>query len=58
VNVVDTLHGVAVPDPYRWMENMDAPDVVAWARAGRLRRHCRRGGIRRHPVGKNLRERH
>lgn len=33
VVVTDTLHGVAVPDPYRWMEDMQSPDVVAWTRA-------------------------
>jgi prolyl oligopeptidase len=28
--VVDTLHGVAVKDPYRWLENADDPAVAAW----------------------------
>lgn len=32
VDVADTLHGLAVADPYRWMEEMDAPEVLAWAR--------------------------
>lgn len=33
VNVVDTLHGVAVPDPYRWLEDTDDPEVQAWTDA-------------------------
>lgn len=28
--VVDTLHGVAFPDPYRWLEGRDAPDTRVW----------------------------
>jgi prolyl oligopeptidase len=28
--VTDTLHGMPVADPYRWLENSDSPDVVAW----------------------------
>ena len=27
---VDTLHGVAVADPYRWLEVDTAADVKAW----------------------------
>lgn len=27
---VDTLHGQAVPDPYRWLEDEDEADVVKW----------------------------
>jgi prolyl oligopeptidase len=32
VDVVDTLFGVAVPDPYRWLETLDEPEVQAWFR--------------------------
>jgi len=28
--VTDTLHGVAFPDPYRWLEEQDAPEVREW----------------------------
>jgi prolyl oligopeptidase len=32
-DVVDTLHGVAVPDPYRWLEDASRDDVRAWVDA-------------------------
>ena len=32
-DVVDTYGTVTVADPYRWMENLDAPEVAAWVQA-------------------------
>ena len=31
--VVETLHGVTLTDPYRWLENGKDPAVMAWTRA-------------------------
>jgi prolyl oligopeptidase len=31
--VVDKLHGTKVADPYRWLENVEEPDVKAWMKA-------------------------
>ncbi|MEZ4590562.1 MAG: prolyl oligopeptidase family serine peptidase [Chloroflexota bacterium] len=33
VDVVDNYHGTAVPDPYRWLENPNDPDAIAWMEA-------------------------
>ncbi len=33
VDVADEYHGVKVPDPYRWLENGDDPEVVKWLHA-------------------------
>jgi prolyl oligopeptidase len=32
-DVVDQYGATRVPDPYRWMENLDAPQVAAWVAA-------------------------
>ncbi len=29
-NVTDTLHGVAISDPYRWLEDQNSPETRAW----------------------------
>ena len=34
-DVVETLHGRRVEDPYRWLEDPDAPEVVEWVRRQR-----------------------
>ena len=32
-DVVDDLHGVAIADPYRWLEDADAPETREWIAA-------------------------
>ena len=27
---VDTLHGYIIPDPYRWLEDQEAPETREW----------------------------
>jgi prolyl oligopeptidase len=32
-DVLDTLHGVQIADPYRWLEDEKSPEVQAWMKA-------------------------
>ncbi|MBI3666875.1 MAG: hypothetical protein HY236_11745 [Acidobacteria bacterium] len=32
-NVVETLHGVRIVDPYRWLEDQESPETRAWIEA-------------------------
>jgi prolyl oligopeptidase len=33
VDVAEDLHGTKVADPYRWLEDLDAPETAAWVKS-------------------------
>jgi prolyl oligopeptidase len=33
LDLIETLHGVQVADPYRWLEDPAAPETIAWSQA-------------------------
>ena len=37
VPIADTLENVVIPDPYRWLENGESPEVEAWSDAENAR---------------------
>jgi prolyl oligopeptidase len=44
-DLVEVLHGVAVPDPYRWLEDGESPEVRAWDEAQTARTHAWLGRV-------------
>ena len=28
--IVDEYHGVSIPDPYRWLEQLESPETRSW----------------------------
>jgi prolyl oligopeptidase len=57
VDAVDVLHGVRVPDPYRWLEDGTSSEVQAWVKAeNALTRSVLDALPEREPLRKRFRE--
>jgi prolyl oligopeptidase len=48
--VVDTLHGVEVADPYRWLEDGERPDTRTWVDAQNQRTRTALDGLTDRPI--------
>ena len=55
-DVVDVYHGTRVADPYRWLEDADHPDTVAWVEAQNRLTRSIVDGPEREAVKKRLTE--
>ncbi len=56
--LVETLHGVDVADPYRWLERDDSPDTRAWVDAQNAFTRRRLDGPARDALAAELRRRY
>jgi prolyl oligopeptidase len=54
VDQVDDYHGIQVSDPYRWLEDVDSPETVAWVKAQNA---LTNGYLERIPARERLRKR-
>lgn len=54
---VDQYHGIGVPDPYRWMEEIDSPQTRAWVQAqGKISADYLAALPQRAAIGRRLKE--
>ena len=56
LRLVETIHGVEVPDPYRWLEDAASAESVAWVGAENALTRGRLDGPRRDGLARRLRE--
>ena len=54
VDAVDDYHGTRVADPYRWLEDLDAPETAAWVAA---QNRVTDGWLAQQPVRRRFRAR-